>query len=70
MGKTSAAQIKAAQKWLADNAEEMADLVVEYDSIRYDEDDAQWIANAYDDRTDYLLVADDGDIRICYAGTR
>lgn len=53
--------------WLADNAEEMADLVVDYDSIRYDEDDEQWVADAHDDSTSYTLVADsDGSIRICY----
>jgi hypothetical protein len=50
--------------WLADNAEEMADLVVDYDSIRYDED--EWIADAHDDNTSYTLKADnDGFVHIC-----
>lgn len=52
--------------WLADNAGEMADLVVDYDSIRYDEDEEEWIADAHDDSTSYTLVAyRDGNIRIC-----
>ena len=37
--------------WLADNAEEMADLVVDYGSIRYDDDEEEWIADADDDKT-------------------
>ena len=52
--------------WLADNAEEMADLVVDYDSIRYDEDEEEWVADAHDDSTSYTLVAcGDGNIHIC-----
>lgn len=52
--------------WLADNEEEMADLVVNYDSIRYNEDEEEWIADAHDDSTSYTLVAySDGNIRIC-----
>ena len=52
--------------WLADNAGEMADLVVDYDSIRYDEDEEEWIADAHDDSTSYTLVTyRDGNIRIC-----
>ena len=42
--------------WLADNAEEMADLV----------DEEEWIADAHDDSTSYTLKAcSDGFIRIC-----
>lgn len=52
--------------WMADNAEEMADLVIDYDSIRYDDDLKEWIADAHDDSTSYTLKAcSDGFIRIC-----
>ena len=52
--------------WLADNAEEMADLVVDYDSIRYDEDEDECIADAHDDNTSYTLKANnDGFVHIC-----
>lgn len=51
--------------WLADNAEEMADLVVDYGSIRYDEDEEEWVADARDDNTSYTLkAASDGCIHI------
>lgn len=56
--------------YLADHEDELSDLVVDRETIRYDEDDARWECNAHDDKACYVLVDYDGDIRIFYVGTR
>jgi uncharacterized protein with gpF-like domain len=57
--------------WKADNAEEMKDLTIVWDSIRYSEDTKKWTSGAYDKKATYLLTNDgSGNIIINYTGSR
>lgn len=56
--------------WMADHYDDKmgGDLVIDRDTIRYDEDDELWECDAHDDRCAYTMCAYDGDIRIEYSG--
>lgn len=55
--------------WLADNAEEMADL--EIDGENRINEDGNWERSAHDTDNDYVLIGGtDGNITIEYVGTR
>lgn len=45
------------------------DLVIERDTIHYNEDDGLWECDAHDDRYAYTMYAYDGDICIEYSGS-
>jgi len=47
------------EDWQADHAEEMEDLVVDFDGIEFDDDARRWVATAHDAKASYSLT-DDG----------
>ena len=52
------------EDWIADNAEEMEDLVV--DGLQPNEDAIQWEAICHDDNARYVLTFVGGDVRMNY----
>lgn len=57
------------QDWLAENADEMEDLVLDGEPF-YSTDLRHWVQLCHDENTDYTLDAEGGEIHINYAGTR
>jgi hypothetical protein len=59
--------------WVADHAadepNEMENVVIDRDTIHYNEDDGLWECDAHDDRYAYTMYAYDGDICIEYSGS-
>ena len=53
--------------WLADNAEEMADLEI---GEAYQNEAGEWVADAEDAKCAYILVAVAGDVEIRYVGAK
>lgn len=58
------------EDWYFDHKDEMPDLVIADDSIRYDADDHEWVCDAEDSENTYLLTAIDGNIQIVYCGSK
>ncbi len=55
--------------WMSDNADEMEDIVLDGEPY-YDEELGAWAQDAHDSTTTYVLVEDNGNIRIEYVGTK
>lgn len=60
--------IEMVNDWLADRADEMENL--ELDGTEYNADSNRWVTVAHDDKATYALIADGGNIRIEYIGSR
>ena len=61
--------VSMVRDWLADNADEMADLELDGDPY-YDDDLSAWVQDAHDETADYSLIAEDGSVRVEYVGSR